>query len=115
MKIVDADNDYDVLEDKINWSVETGVYGYSYPNQKYVSRFQLRMYLAQGAKARFYIQYNSSGKWESCGKEIIGRGINSFVFPIRPRRCDHMKFKIEGEGECKIYSLTKCLEIGGEL
>lgn len=115
VKIVDADNDYDVLEDKINWSVETGVYGYSYPNQKYVSRFQLRMYLAQGAKARFYIQYNSSGKWESCGKEIIGRGINSFVFPIRPRRCDHMKFKIEGEGECKIYSLTKCLEVGGEL
>lgn len=115
VKIVDADNDYDVLEDKINWSVETGVYGYSYPNQKYVSRFQLRMYLAQGAKARFYIQYNSSGKWESCGREIIGRGINSFVFPIRPRRCDHMKFKIEGEGECKIYSLTKCLEVGGEL
>lgn len=115
VKIVDADNDYDVLEDKINWSVETGVYGYSYPNQKYVSRFQLRMYLAQGAKARFYIQYNSSGKWESCGREIIGRGINSFVFPIRPRRCDHLKFKIEGEGECKIYSLTKCLEVGGEL
>ncbi len=115
VKIIDADNDYEVKEDNVSWSAETGIYGYSYPNQKYISRLQLRMYLAQGAKARIYIQYNSNGKWQSCGKEIIGRGVNSFVFPIRPQRCDHMKLKIEGEGECKIYSLTKCLEVGGEL
>lgn len=115
VKIIDADNDYEVKEDNVSWSAETGIYGYSYPNQKYISRLQLRMYLAQGAKARIYIQYNSNGKWQSCGREIIGRGVNSFVFPIRPRRCDHMKLKIEGEGECKIYSLTKCLEVGGEL
>lgn len=115
VKIIDADNDYEVKEDNVSWSAETGIYGYSYPNQKYISRLQLRMYLAQGARARIYIQYNSNGKWQSCGREIIGRGVNSFVFPIRPQRCDHMKLKIEGEGECKIYSLTKCLEVGGEL
>ena len=115
VKIIDADNDYEVKEDNVRWSAETGIYGYSYPNQKYISRLQLRMYLAQGAKARIYIQYNSNGKWQSCGREIIGRGVNSFIFPIRPHRCDHMKLKIEGEGECKIYSLTKCLEVGGEL
>lgn len=115
VKIIDVDNDYEVKEDNVSWSAETGIYGYSYPNQKYISRLQLRMYLAQGARARIYIQYNSNGKWQSCGKEIIGRGVNSFVFPIRPQRCDHMKLKIEGEGECKIYSLTKCLEVGGEL
>lgn len=115
VKIIDADNDYEVKEDNVSWSAETGIYGYSYPNQKYISRLQLRMYLAQGAKARIYIQYNSNGKWQSCGREIIGRGVNSFIFPIRPHRCDHMKLKIEGEGECKIYSLTKCLEVGGEL
>ena len=115
LKIIDADNDYEVKEDNVSWSAETGIYGYSYPNQKYISRLQLRMYLAQGAKARIYIQYNSNGKWQSCGREIIGRGVNSFIFPIRPQRCDHMKLKIEGEGECKIYSLTKCLEVGGEL
>lgn len=115
VKIIDADNDYEVKEDNVSWSAETGIYGYSYPNQKYISRLQLRMYLAQGAKARIYIQYNSNGKWQSCGREIIGRGVNSFIFPIRPQRCDHMKLKIEGEGECKIYSLTKCLEVGGEL
>ena len=115
VKIIDADNDYEVKEDNVSWSAETGIYGYSYPNQKYISRLQLRMYLAQGARARIYIQYNSNGKWQSCGREIIGRGVNSFIFPIRPQRCDHMKLKIEGEGECRIYSLTKCLEVGGEL
>ena len=115
VKIIDADDDYEVKEDNVSWSAETGIYGYSYPNQKYISRLQLRMYLAQGARARIYIQYNSNGKWQSCGREIIGRGVNSFIFPIRPQRCDHMKLKIEGEGECRIYSLTKCLEVGGEL
>lgn len=102
-------------EDKVNWYVETGVYGYSYPNKKYISRLQTRLYLAQGSTARFYIQYNSDGIWHSCGREVIGKGVNSVLFPIRPKRCDHMKIKIEGKGECKIYSITKCLEVGGDI
>lgn len=102
-------------EDKVNWYVETGVYGYSYPNKKYISRLQTRLYLAQGSTARFYIQYNSDGVWHSCGREVIGKGVNSVLFPIRPKRCDHMKIKIEGKGECKIYSITKCLEVGGDI
>lgn len=102
-------------EDKVNWYVETGAYGYSYPNKKYISRLQTRLYLAQGSTARFYIQYNSDGIWHSCGREVIGQGVNSVLFPIRPKRCDHMKIKIEGKGECKIYSITKCLEVGGDI
>lgn len=33
VKIIDADNDYEVKEDNVSWSAETGIYGYSYPNQ----------------------------------------------------------------------------------
>ena len=102
-------------EENVEWFVESGVYGYSYPNKKYISRLQTRLYLAQGSTARFYIQYNSDGIWHSCGSEVIGKGVNSVLFPIRPKRCDHMKIKIEGKGECKIYSITKCLEVVGEI
>lgn len=105
----------EIKEDNFNWFAETGIYGYSYPNKKYISRFQIRMYLAAGSMANFYIQYNSNGIWHPCGAQIVGKGIQSFLFPIRPQRCDHMKLRIEGRGQAKIYSITKLLEEGGDI
>lgn len=105
----------EISEDNFNWFAETGTYGYSYPNKKYISRFQIRMYLAAGSTAYFYIQYNSDGVWHPCGSQIVGKGIQSFLFPIRPQRCDHMKLRIEGQGQAKIYSITKLLEEGGDI
>lgn len=102
-------------EDDIEWFAETGIFGYSYANQKYISRLQIRMYLEKGSRANLYIQYNSDGVWHSCGREIVGKGIKSFLFPIRPRRCDHMQIKIEGKGQSKIYSITKMFEEGSDV
>lgn len=113
-KITGGNNESENTETDFEWYAETGTYGYSYPNQKYISRLQVRMYLDRNAKARLLIQYNSDGIWHKCGTEIIGKGIQSFIFPIRPQRCDHMKLRIEGTGKVKIYSITKVLEIGGE-
>lgn len=100
-------------ENKVEWFCETGTYGYSYPNNKYLSRFQIRMQLAEGSCASFYIQYDSDGVWHRKG-EMHGKGIRTYLIPIVPMRCDHMKIKIEGSGDAKIFSIAKLLEEGGD-
>ena len=106
-------SDYE-KEGEISWECETANYGYSYPNNKYLSRFQFRIQLTDGAKATFYIQYDSDGVWHRKG-EMTGNGIKTHLFPIVPVRCDHMKIKIVGEGDAKIFSITKLLEEGGDV
>lgn len=97
----------------VNWRAESGVIGFEYPDKKYLSRFNFRMSMAKGSKADFYLQYDSSGIWEHMG-HIEGSDLRTFTLPIRPRRCDHLKMKIEGSGEFKLYSIARILEVGSD-
>lgn len=108
--VIDKSN----AEDDFEWELVTGVYGYSYPNNKYLSRFQLRMFLGLNSRAAIYIQYNSDGTWHRKG-EMFSPYTRSYYFPIVPQRCDHLQIKIAGKGEFKLFSITKCLEEGGEI
>ena len=101
-------------EDKVKWMVQTGVIGTNMPDMKYVSRLLVRMSLEIGARVRLSAQYNSTGSWESLGT-ITGTDLRSFSIPVRPRRCDHLRLRIEGEGDAKIYSITKNIEQGSDI
>lgn len=100
-------------ESDIEWSVETGVMGYELPDNKYNSRFNIRMMLEEGASADIYLQYDSNGVWEHKG-HLAGTRLRSFTLPIIPRRCDHMRMKLSGKGGCKIFSITKVIEQGSD-
>lgn len=97
----------------IPWMAESGLIGYEMVDHKYVSRFNFRMKLGEGAECRLAIEYDSSGVWEDQGV-IKGAGTNSFVLPVIPRRCDHFRIRLSGEGEIWIYSLAKHLEQGSD-
>ena len=105
-------SDYE-KEGVISWECETGDFGYSYPNNKYLSRLQLRLKLADGARAELYIQYDSDGIWHKKG-DLGARGIQTHLLPIVPVRCDHMRIKLKGRGDVKIISAAKLLEEGGD-
>lgn len=98
----------------VYWMVETGDLEISSPDMKYISRITIRMAMDIGAVCNFYAQYDLSDEWvHLC--TIRGTSLRSFSIPIRPRRCDHMKLRIEGEGMAKFYSITKTIEQGSEL
>lgn len=101
-------------KDKVKWMVQTGILGTDMPDMKYISRLLVRLSLEIGARVRFYAQYNSMGGWEPLGV-VTGTDLRSFPLPIRPRRCDHMRLRIEGEGDAKIYSITKTIEQGSDI
>ena len=99
---------------KVPWMVETGLVGMSMPDMKYISRLLVRMSLEVGAKVEVSIQYDSIGDWEQVCQMTV-TSLRSFAVPIRPRRCDHFRIRIEGEGHGKIYSITKTIEQGSDV
>ena len=98
----------------VSWFVETGEIGLFSPDMKYISRITIRMAMDIGATVKVYAKYDFSDEWEQqC--VLTSTNLRSFSIPIRPKRCDNMKLRIEGEGVTKIYSITKTIEQGSEL
>ena len=98
----------------VEWMAESGEIGISSPDMKYISRMTVRLSLEVGSRIDFYAQYDLSDEWVHLGG-MTGTSLRSFSLPIRPRRCDHMKLKVTGTGNAKIYSITKTIEQGREL
>ena len=97
----------------VEWMVQTGEIGISSPDMKYISRLNVRMSMDVGSEVRFYAQYDFGDEWEDVCV-LVSNNLRSFSIPIRPKRCDHMKFRIEGVGNVKIYSITKTIEQGSD-
>ena len=101
-------------ESEVEWMVETGELGVTSPDMKYISRITLRMIMEIGAEMNIYAQYDLSDEWvHVCN--IRSTNLRSFSIPIRPRRCDFMRMKIEAKGMGKIYSMTKTIEQGSDI
>ena len=111
-------------EGAISWSAVFDLYGVNYVqggsrdtptrvrNEKYISMFKIRMKMAEGATMQLYIQYNG-GEWESMGTRT-GTGLGTFVLPVIPKRCDHVRYKLVGTGDAAIYSISRMMEVGGD-
>ena len=98
----------------VKWEFETGNLGITTPDMKYLSRLNLRLALDKGSKLDIYAQYDLSDEWlHIC--TMFGTDLRSFNVPIRPRRTDHFKLRFVGEGEAKLYSMTKTIEQGSDL
>lgn len=97
----------------IEWEAVFGMFGMDYLGTKYLSRFNLRMQMDEQSEAQLSIQYDHSGHWEDFGK-IYGRNVRTFLVPVIPRRCDHLQVKISGKGRCRIYSIGRVMEVGGD-
>jgi hypothetical protein len=100
--------------ERIEWMAETGIIGMDLPDKKYIVRLDIRMSLTFGARVYLYVEYDSDGKWEHIYTKE-GTSLESFAVPIRPKRCDHMRLRIVGEGEAKIFSLYKTIEQGSDM
>ena len=97
----------------VEWMAETGVIGVDSPDKKYLSRLTVRMWLDIGTQVYFFVQYDSGGEWEHLFT-MTGNSLRSFAVPIRPKRCDHLRIRIVGEGDAKIYSIAKVIEEGSD-
>ena len=99
------------LEDDVTWFAETGIIGLSLPDKKYVTGLDIRMTAEHGSMVTIDVEYDSSGSFERL-YTINGNGTQSFDIPVRVKRCDHLRMRISGKGNAKIFSITKTIENG---
>ena len=111
------------IEPDFDWGAEFGLFdvnmqasggsGQSIRNGQYMSMFKIRMYLDPKASVRLWIKYNDNPRYELMG-EKHGSDLRSFVLPVIPKRCDHLRFKITGHGDARIYSISRITEVAGD-
>lgn len=101
-------------EATLSWKAVTGVMGTDDPDKKYISRLVVRLLLEVGTTVRFSVEYDSSGEWEHLFT-MSGTKLRSFSIPIKPKRCDHLRLRIDGTGMAKIYSICKTIEQGSDV
>ena len=71
--------------------------------------------MAAGASLGVDVQYDSDGVWHSAGSVTAsGAGTGHFLFPVRPRRCDHLQLRLSGQGEMRLLSISRILETGSD-
>lgn len=97
----------------VRWMAQSGIIGLSDPDMKYISKISLRINLPMGSQMCCYAQYDSSGRWEHLFT-INGCGTRSFTLPVRLTRCDHLRLKLEGTGEFRLFSRTDTIEQGSD-
>ena len=70
--------------------------------------------MAEGAERAVWLEYDSSGEWIEGGR-IEDAGMGTRTLPIRPRRCDHLRIRLVGKGEVRLYSIAKILTMGSDV
>lgn len=113
-KLISATGMSGSLESDIQWMAESGLQGYEFVDQKYLSRYNIRAKLAQGATMSLALEYDSEGRWESAGTWSGDALTGTINIPVIPRRCDHLRLRITGTGDVKIYSISRMLEGGSD-
>lgn len=81
------------------------------PNRKAVSKIQLRLEVGERSYALVKIRYNSSGEWITVKRIEAGKKRSVYI-PVIPHRCDHYRIRIEGAGDCTLYSMARELYVG---
>lgn len=121
--LLDLNGTEGAQEGLVEWFAESGTMYYQIgkgssrrglPGHKYVSRYDLRLQAEANSEIRIFAQYDDDGVWRYSGKHFF-QGVNTIVFPIRPRRCDTMRFRLEGRGAVKLLSITKTVEEGSDV
>lgn len=102
-------------EGEVSWRAESGIMGYEYPYSQYLSRFNIRARLGEGAKMTMSLEYDSEDGWVEMGTYSGTAAVRTVNIPVIPRRCDHLRLKLSGVGDVKIYSISRILEGGSDV
>lgn len=101
-------------EDDFEWSATTGDLLTDLSDNKYFTKLQLRLWVDTHSRLGIDIKYDND-EWEKVGDDITATDKSSVVFPIIPRRCDHLALRFNGIGNAKIFSITETIEEASEI
>lgn len=98
----------------VSWEAESGMLNYRNAEKKYVSRFNLRVQMEEGAELEIWLRYDEEKDWQLKGRLSSTRN-RTVCVPVRPRRCDHLRIKLKGKGEFRLFSIGRNLSYGSDV
>ena len=111
-------------EESFTWAAVSAPESRAYPENRRLSRYNLRLKLERGASLRVYLRYDAlpagaDGPFDegwTCagGIDAAGELEGHFVLPVRPRRCDHLQMAVVGTGGAQLCSIARLLETGSD-
>ena len=96
-------------DEALQWEAVTGNLGLDTPNQKYISRLQLR--IEYEGTLNIGISYDNDPAFENV-HESSSVHMRSATVSINVRRCDHFRLKLNGVGQANLYSMGYYTEDG---
>ena len=96
-------------EEQVSWEAVSGILREEEPGKGYLAAMELRLSMEPDSCVSFFAEYDSCGAWEPLGS-VSGLRLNSAAIPLRPKRCDHLRLKLRGRGECTLHSLCLTME-----
>ena len=110
-----TDENITVTYDNPEWYVESGEFNGDSVLNKYITKFMFEMRLEEDSDISISFMYDDSGEWEKVFKSTKNHVKKLVKVPIKVRRCERMRYKIEGQGKAKIYSIIITFEGGSEI
>lgn len=101
-------------EPYVQWTAESGMLYYKAPERKYVSRFNIRVQMEEGAEIELYIRYDEEKEWLHKGTIKTSRN-RTVTIPVRPKRCDHLRIRLTGKGDFRLFSIARTLSYGSDV
>jgi len=102
-------------EEDFKWEAEFADYTDDSPNKKDIRKILIRMELDEDAYCKVWLQLDSDGTWYQPQDGTLEEETKrSYFLAIVPRRADHYRMKLEGEGGCRIYSIAREFSEGSE-
>lgn len=99
-------------EDSISSFAEFGYAFHDTTNTKQLYKVIVRLQVESGARIKLSASYDD-GAYKIV-YETRSRSRQTLSIPIRPKRCDRYRLKIEGIGDYKIYAITKEYSVGAK-
>lgn len=97
-------------EEQVAWSAKTGrISGWDGKSQ-ILTGIELQMMLSRRAQAQVSVRYDDTGPWEVVGT-MTGTD-RRFSLPVRPKPCAHLELRLEGQGDMRLYSVTRVYRQG---
>ncbi len=94
----------------VRWMAQTGQFGLNLADRKYISRLNVNMRVEQDSEVRIFARFDEENRWHLL---CTVRG-GSVSVPIRPRRCESMALRFEGQGVARIFAITKTIGQGSD-
>lgn len=101
-------------EDEVEWMAETGDLDMVDLYKRHLQKIMVRMRVTDGAECRIRAQYDD-GEWVTL-KTVEGKDDKKALsVALIPRRCDHMRLRLEGTGQVNVVAISYSVWAGSEL